>query len=140
MKEEDKFKILIAEVDTKLLLNLEMVAREEDLQVITCKDGLEALRLARKEQPDVIIADINIPGLKAFHLCRLLKFDDRYKDIKILLLVNFSSREYEEKAEKVKADQLLVKPITNEEILPHIQMAVGRCRWRGQKVLWLNSR
>jgi two-component system alkaline phosphatase synthesis response regulator PhoP len=140
MKEEDKFKILIAEIDTRLLMNLEMVAREEDINVITCKDGLDALNLARKEMPDVLIIDVNIPGLKAFHVCNLLKLDDRFRDIRIIMLTNVLSRDYEEKASRTGIFELLVKPFTNDEFLPHLQMAIGRCRWRGQKMIFLQTK
>jgi len=140
MDSDDQLKILIAELEPRLLMNFELIARDEDLWVITCKDGLEALKMAHKEIPALIIISTNVPGLNAFNICRLLKFDQQYKDIKIIILANSSSRESEERAEKAGADQLLVKPFTDSEILNYIQVAVGRCRWKGQKILWLDNK
>ena len=139
MLEPEKTKrMLIAELDPRLLMNLELIARDEDIEVTTCKDGLEALKIAQTDLPNLIMLSTNIPGINAFNLCRLIKSESRYKGVKIIILANTLMREYEENADKAKADQLLVKPLTDTEILSHIQVAIGRCRWKGQKVLWLD--
>lgn len=140
MEDQEQVTILIVELETRLMMNLELIAREEDLNVLTCKDGLEALKIIREKLPSLIMLDINVPGLKAFDLCRLMKFDDRYHNIKIIILGNTASKDYKEKADKAGADEFLVKPMSNREILSHIQMAVGRCRWRGQKIIWIDTK
>ncbi|MCD4782798.1 MAG: response regulator [Candidatus Eremiobacteraeota bacterium] len=139
MEEQEQVSILIVELDTRLMMNLELIAREEDLKVLTCKDGLEVLKIIREKLPSLAIIDMNVPGLEAFDLCRLVKFDDRYQDIKVIILGNTTSNNYEEKAIKAGADDFLVKPLSNREMLSHIQMAVGCCRWRGQKIIWMDK-
>jgi len=140
MEDQNQITILIAQLDAKLMMNLELIAREEDLNVLTCKDGLEALKIIREKLPSLAIIDINVPGLSAFNISRLVKFDDRYRDIKIIVLGNTARKVYEEKAVKAGVDEFLVKPLSNREMLSHIQMAVGRCRWRGQKIIWLDTK
>lgn len=137
---EETKKILIAELDPRILMNIELIARDEEIEVITSKDGLEAFKLAQTEMPNLLMVSTNLPGMSAFNMCRLLKFDFKYKNLKVIILANTISREYEEKAEKAGADQLLIKPLTDNEVLAHIQKAIGRCRWKGQKVLWMDSK
>lgn len=140
MNKDDRVNVLLAEHDARLLMRMEMIAREEDLLVTTCKDGLEALKIARKERPNLMVVDVGIPGLNAFTLCRLIKFDGRLKDMKIVLLANVASREYEDKAERVGIEEVVVKPFSDAELLNLIQMGVGRCRLRQQKVIWLEKK
>lgn len=137
---EETKKMLIAELDPRILMNIELIARDEDIEVITSKDGIEAFKLAQTDLPNLIMISTNLPGMSAFNMCRLLKFDFKYKDMKVIILANTMSREFEEKAEKAGADQLLIKPLTDNEVLAHIQKAIGRCRWKGQKVLWMETR
>ena len=137
---EETKKIVIAELDPRILMNIELIARDEDIEVITSKDGIEAFKLAQTDMPDLLMVSTNLPGMSAFNMCRLLKYDFKYKDIKVIIMANTISREFEEKAEKANADQLLVKPLTDNEVLAHIQKAIGRCRWKGQKVLWMETR
>jgi DNA-binding response OmpR family regulator len=54
-------------------------------EVITASDGAEALETARAEMPDLILLDVMLPKLDGYRVCRLLKFDQKYKGIPIML-------------------------------------------------------
>ena len=54
--------------------------------VITASDGAEALETARTESPDLILLDVMLPKLDGYRVCRLLKFDQKHKNIPIIML------------------------------------------------------
>ena len=58
----------------------------EGFNVLVSYNGEDALNKARKESPDLIILDLMLPKLDGYKVCRLLKFDEKYKHIPILML------------------------------------------------------
>ncbi|MDL1959755.1 MAG: response regulator, partial [Deltaproteobacteria bacterium] len=58
----------------------------EGLECLLAYDGEDALLKARTENPDLILLDIMLPKINGYQVCRLLKFDEKYKDIPIIML------------------------------------------------------
>ncbi len=56
-----------------------------DVNVLTAKDGEDGLKIAIRVEPDVILLDINMPGMNGFEVCHLLQYDERTKKIPIIL-------------------------------------------------------
>ena len=80
-------KILVVEDDlvTQRMLSARLEITGYD--VITASDGEEALNKARKENPDLLILDLMLPKMTGYEVCRMLKFDDKYKKIPIIIFV-----------------------------------------------------
>jgi two-component system alkaline phosphatase synthesis response regulator PhoP len=85
--------------------------------VITASDGQEALNAARSESPDLILLDVMLPKLDGYRVCRLLKFDQKYKDIPIIMLTAKSEEQSVVTGIRTGADQYLTKPIEPERLL-----------------------
>ena len=75
-------------------------------------EGLQALDLARYEQPDLILMDIRLPDINGLEVTRLLKQDDRTKTIPIVAVTALTSPEYEKKGFESGCDAYIPKPIT----------------------------
>lgn len=88
-------RILIIEDYKNIVEILTMRLEAMGYEVLCAGDGQEGLNLARKAKPDLIILDVLLPKMSGFKVCRLLKFDVKYKDIPIIML---TSRESEENA------------------------------------------
>ena len=69
----DKTKLLIVEDEPTLLETLKYNLRRQGYEVVTASDGVEALPLARTENPDLVILDVMLPGLDGFEICRILR-------------------------------------------------------------------
>jgi DNA-binding response OmpR family regulator len=85
--------------------------------VITAVDGNEALDKARAEMPDLILLDVMLPGLDGYRVCRLLKFDQKYKSIPIIMLTAKTEEQSMATGIRTGANQYLTKPIEPETLL-----------------------
>lgn len=79
-------KVLVAEDDTSVGWYLTSLLRGKGALVTEASDGIEALRQARRESPDLVICDVMLPALDGFALCRNLKHDVALSDVPVILL------------------------------------------------------
>ena len=79
-------KILIVDDEVQLVDMVKMRLEANNYDVIVAYDGQEGLDKARKEKPDLIILDLMLPKMDGYKVCRMLKFDEKYKNIPILML------------------------------------------------------
>jgi len=70
-----------------------LIKRLTKFTIEVAQDGTEGLQKARTVNPDLIILDIMLPGIDGFKVCQMLKFDERFKEIPIIML---SARQQEE--------------------------------------------
>ncbi len=110
-------KILVVEDHPETQLALALRLRSAGHEVITADDGDAGLRKAREVSPDVIILDLMLPKLDGFHICRLLKFDDRYAHIPIIMLTGKATPKDRNIGLSVGADVYLTKPIDHRRLL-----------------------
>ncbi len=109
-------RILVVEDEPELVKALEVRLKTQDYDVITAFDGEEGLRKAREESPDLIILDIMLPKMDGFKVSRLLKFDERYKHIPVIMLTAKSEREDKSLGEETGADEYITKPFEWEHL------------------------
>lgn len=93
-------------------------------EVMTALDGEEALRMARRDLPSLIVASETLSKLGGFKLCRLLKFDRKRKEIPIVLMTSAESEEGQQIAEQVRAHAYLAKTANDLELTSVLQRAL----------------
>ena len=103
-------KILIVEDDDEIIMLLSNRLTASGYSVLTAYDGIDGLNKARGEIPDLIILDISLPKMNGYELCRLLKFDEKYKKIPILILTAKGQQTDKEIGREVNADDYVTKP------------------------------
>lgn len=118
-------KILVVEDDlvTQKVLSARLEITGYD--VITAVDGEEALNKARKENPDAVVLDLMLPKMTGYEVCRMLKFDDKYKRIPIIILSSLDQQDEREKAVKAGADAYFIKPFDLKLLLAKIEDFLG---------------
>jgi len=79
-------KILVADDETHILHVVSLKLRNAGFNVLTARDGQEALELAQSEHPDLIITDYHMPQLSGLELCQRLKQDPTTRDIPAIML------------------------------------------------------
>lgn len=102
--------VLILEDSRTQALLLQENLEKNHLSVCISKDGLEGLQQLDKAMPDLIISDIEMPGMNGYHFCKQVKSDTRYKDIPVILLTNLSDPLDVIKGMECGADGFLTKP------------------------------
>ncbi|MCX7703597.1 MAG: response regulator [Planctomycetota bacterium] len=114
---DGKFLVLVVEDDIDTRDNIKARLIQEGYEVVTCFDGLRALEVIRKQNVDFVVLDIMIPGLIGYHLCRLVKFDERFQHLPILVLTAKTDAKFKQLSERAGADRFLTKPFDMNKLV-----------------------
>ncbi|MFC1496558.1 response regulator [Candidatus Margulisiibacteriota bacterium] len=119
-------KVLIVE-DALTTRELERsILETQGYKVVTAIDGLDALGKIHKEKPDIVIADINMPRMDGFEMCRIIKNDDKIKNIPVLMVTALEREEDLRRGLTVGADAYISKGKFNQQnLLEMIERHVG---------------
>jgi len=114
-------KILVIEDDPSTLRFVEYTLQQEGLQVFTARNGLDGLKSAQTQQPDLIILDIMLPGLDGYEICHRLRQKAETASIPVLMLSAKARQEDKDMGMRVGADDYLTKPVDPSEIVTRVQ-------------------
>jgi DNA-binding response OmpR family regulator len=122
-------KILIVEDDRNLLDTLKYNIRKEGYDAVAAFDGAEALDIARREKPDLIILDIMLPKLSGFEVCRILR-----KEMPTPIMMLTAKNEEVDKIVglEIGADDYMTKPFSMRELLARLGAMLRRAEMAGQ--------
>ena len=119
-------RIVIAEDEAIIRLDLRETLEEEGYIVVADTGrGDDAIELVRQHKPDVAIFDIKMPGLDGLGAARVVSAE---KICPVVMLTAFSQREVIEQARDAGALAYLVKPFQKTDLVPAIELAIGRFR------------
>ena len=119
-------KIMLVEDDTNLLEIYGARLLAEGYEVVSAKDGEEALAMAVKEKPDLIISDIMMPKISGFDMLDILRSTPETKNTKVIMMTALNQAEDKERADKLGADRYLVKSqVTLEDVAQAAKEALG---------------
>ena len=104
-------KILIADDEPDILEIIQFNLQAEGYEVATAKNGDEAIEMAKKHQPDLIILDIMMPGKNGIEVCKILRTQPNFKNTLIIFLSALSDENTEISGLETGADDYLTKPI-----------------------------
>lgn len=122
--EGQKGTILIVEDELDFLDALTALLEGAGYGVITAVDGFSGLEKARHEEPDLVILDLLLPKLNGFKFTRLLKFDESYKHIPIIILSARAEEADKTLAMEVGADAYFTKPCDHDRLLLQIEKLI----------------
>ena len=122
----DPVRVVIAEDEAIIRLDLKETLEEEGYEVVgETGRGDEAVRLVRELAPDIAILDIKMPGMDGLEAARAITAE---RGAAVLVLTAFSQRDLVEQARDAGALAYLVKPFQRSELMPAIEVAIGRFR------------
>lgn len=102
--------VLIADDEADIVETLQFMLESDGFEVLTAYDGEEALKIARRAIPDIILLDVMMPKINGYKVSRLLKFDKKFQDIPILMITARSQEEDKLIGEETGADEYITKP------------------------------
>jgi DNA-binding response OmpR family regulator len=121
----DTDKILIVEDDPNLLESLVYNLRNEGYEAVTAVDGAEALEVARREKPNLIMLDLMLPKMSGFEVCRILR-----KETIVPILMLTAKVEETDKIVglEIGADDYMTKPFSLRELIARVRAMLRRAR------------
>ncbi len=122
----DKKRILIVDDEEDILSVLKFRLEANNYEALTASDGQEGLNKARTEKPDLIILDLMLPKLDGYKVCRMLKFDESYKAIPIIMFTARVQQKDEELGKEMGADAYVTKPFEPEVLLEKIRQLLRK--------------
>ena len=128
-------KILIADDEPDILEIIQFNLRAEGYEVITAKNGDEALDQAKKHHPDLIILDIMMPGKNGIDVCNILRLQPDFKETIIVFLSALSDEGTEIRGLETGADDYLTKPIRPKILVSKINALFRRLNKEGNDIL-----
>ncbi|RLB07062.1 MAG: hypothetical protein DRG50_03890 [Deltaproteobacteria bacterium] len=119
-------RLLIADDSTTIQKVFERTFPSEEFALTFANNGEEALAKARKDKPDLIIADINMPLKNGFEVCEEVKKDPLLKGIPVLLLIGILDDFDEDESRRVGADGFIVKPFEANAAINKVREALAK--------------
>ena len=119
-------KILVVDDEVDLVETVRFPLEMEGFDVLVSYNGEDALNQARKESPDLIILDLMLPKLDGYKVCRLLKFDERYKHIPILMLTAKTQEKDKTLGMDSGANEYITKPFEMDYLMEKVKAYLNK--------------
>ena len=110
-------KLLLADDSVTIQKVVSLTFAQEDVTIESVTDGNLAIDRVRATRPDIVLADIFMPGRNGYEVCSAIKSDAQLADIPVVLLVGAFEPFDEEEAARVKCDAYLTKPLDTSELI-----------------------
>jgi two-component system alkaline phosphatase synthesis response regulator PhoP len=118
-------RVLIVDDDKHIRRIVRNLIENEGLECIEAEDGFKALAVAKEQHPDLMILDVMLPGLDGYKICRLLKFDEDFADISVIMLTSKTRPTDKETGYYTGADLYLTKPFRPPELIEAVRQLLG---------------
>jgi DNA-binding response OmpR family regulator len=114
-------KILVVDDEPDVASLLTLMLKSQGYNIISAGDGQEALEKARGENPDLILLDIMLPRLDGYKVARMLKFDENFSHIPIIMLTAKIQERDKQMGMEMGANDYITKPFDTAALLTKIK-------------------
>jgi two-component system, OmpR family, alkaline phosphatase synthesis response regulator PhoP len=118
--------ILIVEDEKDIIEVLRYYLEKENYRVHVAQDGFQALELASKIIPNLILLDLMLPRLDGIETCRRLKADERLRDIPVIMVTAKAEEADKIKGLEIGADDYVTKPFSAKEVVARVKAHLRR--------------
>jgi CheY-like chemotaxis protein len=115
--------LLVDDAETILVLERMILGREYDL--ITARDGRQAVEKTATEQPDLVLLDIVMPAMDGIEACKAIRGNDATRSIPIIIVTTRGETQNVEAAYNAGCDDYVTKPINSQELLGKVRKLLG---------------
>jgi len=121
-------KVLVVEDSPTIVSVIKYFLELEGFEVLVAENGLLGLEMALREHPDVIVSDVNMPGMGGVEMVKALRGDARTAQIRIMMLTSESSVEAETEGLAAGADDYILKPVEPRRLAARVKALRARSR------------
>lgn len=122
-------KVLIVDDEPNILIlmeqALEKLEDEDDVELLTARDGLEALNIIKKEKPDLVFLDVMMPKMSGLEVCNTVKNELGMEDVYIIMLTAKGQEYDKQSGMAVGANLYMTKPFRPKEVLVKAREVLG---------------
>ena len=123
--------ILIVDDEPPILDLVRFTLEDAEVRVVEASDGVEALTLARRERPDLILLDVHMPRLDGLEACRQMRREPALARTPIVMLTAAGQEADRARGREAGADEYLTKPFSPLALLALVEALVPETRsWR----------
>ena len=123
--------ILVVDDDKKIVDIVALYLEKEGFGILTAYDGQQALEVARRRQPDLIVLDLLLPGIDGMHVCQTLRAESQ---VPIIMLTARSTDEDKLLGLDLGADDYVTKPFNPRELVARVRAVLRRLARDGEPV------
>jgi two-component system alkaline phosphatase synthesis response regulator PhoP len=116
-------RVLVVDDDAKTVELVRLYLKRDGYRVLTAYDGIEALRLAREEHPDLIVLDLMLPGIDGLKICRTLRTES---DVPVIMLTAKTTDQDKLIGLDLGADDYVTKPFSPRELAARVRAVLRR--------------
>jgi chemosensory pili system protein ChpA (sensor histidine kinase/response regulator) len=113
--------VTVRKVTTRLL-------ERNGYEVITAKDGVDAISRLQETVPDCMLLDIEMPRMDGFEVATLVRHDERLKKIPIIMITSRTGDKHRERAESIGVNEYMGKPYQETALLHTIEALIAQER------------
>jgi DNA-binding response OmpR family regulator len=120
--------ILIVDDEKDIVKMLEYNLKKEGFRTLSARNGEDAIELARKESPDLLILDLMLPGIDGLEVCKTLKKDQNTSSMPIIMLTAKAQESDKIVGLELGADDYMTKPFSPRELVARVKAVLRRLR------------
>jgi CheY-like chemotaxis protein len=120
--------LLVDDSSTALLMEKAILSRRRDFDLVTARDGEEAVALSLAEHPDLILMDVMMPKMNGFEACRRIRTDPATRNIPIIMVTTRGEIDNLEAGYASGCNDYVTKPINGLELLSKLEDLLGHER------------
>ncbi len=121
-------RVLVVEDSPTIVSVIKYFLELEGFEVLTAEDGLIGLEVALRERPDIVVTDVNMPGMGGMEMVKALRGDARTSKVRIIMLTSESSVESEAEGFAAGADDYILKPVEPKRLAARVKALLARSR------------
>lgn len=118
-------KILIVDDEQDIVETLKFMFETEGFECFCAYEGETGLNMAKELMPDLIILDVMMPKINGYKISRLLKYDNKYKDIPIIMITARSQDEDKVIGEETGVNEYITKPFEMDFVIGRVKSYLG---------------
>ena len=111
--------VTVRKVTTRLL-------QRNGMEVITAKDGVDAVSILQEHKPDVMLLDIEMPRMDGFEVASFVRHDENLSDVPIIMITSRTGQKHRERAMSIGVNEYLGKPFQEKSLLSTIEKLVNK--------------
>ena len=118
-------KVLIVDDEATSRKMVEVALESLEYDLLFAADGKAALKAARDHLPDLILMDVELPGMNGYEAARRIRQQELTRDIPIVIITSRAGVRHQEKATSLGANDYLVKPYHEQELVDRVERSLA---------------